>query len=39
MHAATLQDAARELYNIDVKLQQVHRDLVDAPTPRDEDLD
>ncbi|MFC0266161.1 GTP pyrophosphokinase [Alloscardovia macacae] len=30
-HAQTLQDAARDLYDIDVKLQNVHRDLVSAP--------
>lgn len=30
-HAQTLQNAARELYEIDVTLQNVHRDLVSAP--------
>ncbi|TCD54850.1 GTP pyrophosphokinase family protein [Alloscardovia theropitheci] len=30
-HAQTLQNAARELYDIDVSLQNVHRDLVSAP--------
>ncbi|MFD0704901.1 GTP pyrophosphokinase family protein [Alloscardovia venturai] len=31
MHAATLHNAAKELYEIDLQLQQVHRDLVSAP--------
>lgn len=38
-HAATLHNAAEELYTIDLKLQQVHRDLVNVPTPQDDDLD
>ncbi|WP_018143596.1 GTP pyrophosphokinase [Alloscardovia criceti] len=36
-HIQTLQDAAQELYDIDVKLQNVHRDLVSAP--REDDFD